>query len=112
MCGRLPDGALKFLDESGLAGVQGKVEVLHPEYGTRPRVHYLNIPGQFIAGTVYDPIEQDILEGAVCTLIDQGSGRASSSRQMAGRLLVQGSRPGVFDLRIEAGGFEPSVSSL
>ena len=43
-------------------------EVLHPEYGTHPRVFYRGLPKKFVAGTVYDPEAEEIIEGAVCTL--------------------------------------------
>ncbi len=39
-------------------------EVLHPEWGTKPRVFYRGLPKKFIAGTVYDPDSKEIIEGA------------------------------------------------
>ena len=105
-----PTGALKFVDESALAGIQRKAEVLHPEYGTRPRIYYLDIPGQFVAGTVYDPSEQDIVEGAVCTLTGPGSGKRITIKTDGwGDFWFKDLDVGLFDLRIEAEGFEPSV---
>ncbi len=46
--------------------------VLKPETGCRPRVYYRNIPGKFIAGTVYDPIEKEVVIGARCLLTSGG----------------------------------------
>lgn len=43
-------------------------QVMKPECGTQPSVYYRNIPGQFIAGTVYDPEEEEVLIGAVVRL--------------------------------------------
>jgi len=63
-----PTQAIKFIDESELKNVKGALEQLHPEYGTKPRVYYLNIPGKFIAGTVYDPAIKRVVVGAECTL--------------------------------------------
>lgn len=40
------------------------MEVLHPEYGTDPHVYYTALPKKFIAGTVYDPEAEEIIEGA------------------------------------------------
>jgi hypothetical protein len=51
-----------------------KAEVIKPTCGDRPRVHYLNIPKKFVAGTVYDPVEKEVVIGATCTLKDQESG--------------------------------------
>jgi len=31
-------------------------------------VYYLNIPKKFVAGTVYDPIDKEVIIGATCTL--------------------------------------------
>ena len=58
-------GAIEFgeMDDLDLEGT----EVLHPEYGTRPHVFYRNLPKKFIAGTVYDPEAEEIVEGATVT---------------------------------------------
>lgn len=39
-------------------------EFLHEDFGTKPRVYYRGLPKRFVAGTVYDPIEKEIIEGA------------------------------------------------
>lgn len=54
--------AITFGEESDL-DLEG-TEVLHPEYGTKPRVFYRNMPKRFIAGTVYDPKEKEVVVGA------------------------------------------------
>jgi Fe-S-cluster-containing dehydrogenase component len=63
-----PTGALKFGDEEDLKDDIAGAVVLKPEEGLKPRVYYRNIPGKFIAGTVYDPKEKEIIEGAKCHL--------------------------------------------
>jgi len=70
-----PTGALKFGEESQLQDLISQAEVIKPTCGTRPRVHYLNIPKKFVAGTVYDPVEKEVVIGAACTLKDQKSGK-------------------------------------
>ena len=35
----------------------------------------MNIPKKFVAGTVYDPVEKEVVIGAACTLKDQKSGK-------------------------------------
>jgi Fe-S-cluster-containing dehydrogenase component len=62
-----PTEALKLVDESELKKLDD-VNILHPEFDTSPRVYYLNIPGKFIAGTVYDPSVKRVIVGATCTL--------------------------------------------
>jgi tetrathionate reductase subunit B len=61
-------GALRFGEESDFSDVITRAEILHPEYGLHPRVYYLNLPKKFIAGTVYSPVEEEVIIGATCTL--------------------------------------------
>jgi tetrathionate reductase subunit B len=63
-----PTQAIKFGEESEFADMISRAEVLLPESGTRPRVYYLNLPRKFVAGTVYDPVEEEVVIGATCTL--------------------------------------------
>lgn len=58
---------IMFGEEDQL-GLDGTEEVLHPEYGTKPRVFYRGLPKKFIAGTVYDPVNKEIIEGAKVTV--------------------------------------------
>lgn len=60
-----PTGALKFgdLDEpnSEVAKLMNseKAEILHPEYGLKPRIRYIGLPKRFIAGSVvFDDIDE------------------------------------------------------
>ena len=49
-------------------------EVLHPEWGTQPRVFYKGLPKKFIAATVFDPQAQEIVSSAKVTAVcDEGS---------------------------------------
>ena len=63
-----PTDAMRFGEEEELAELLKDAVVLHPEYGTRPRVYYRNIPGCFVGGLVYDPAEEEVLIGARVTL--------------------------------------------
>ncbi len=67
-----PTEAIKFGDETDFSDVIDKSELLHPEYGLNSRVHYLNLPKKFIAGTVYDPDRKEIIEGVNCKLNGDG----------------------------------------
>jgi Fe-S-cluster-containing dehydrogenase component len=66
-------GALKFGEESELKDLIEKAEPLIPDNGIKTRVHYLNLPKKFIAGTLYDPVEKEVVIGANCTLKDSES---------------------------------------
>ena len=67
------------------------------------RVVYKNIPGPFIAGTVYDPAEKEVIIGARCALSDGRETRTDDFGDFWFKNLPQGT----YDLRIEAEGFEP-----
>jgi len=70
-----PTQALKLLEESDAKKLIEKAEILHPEYKVKPRTYYLNIPKKFVAGTVYDPKEKEVVKGANCSLIDTANGK-------------------------------------
>ncbi len=75
-----PTGALKFMDEDEAKKLISKAEVWKPELKkqVKPRVYYLNLPGRFIAGTVYDPKAKEIIEDADCVLTDAATGKTYS----------------------------------
>jgi len=70
-----PTKAIRFGEESGLMDTINKARELKPETDIKPGVHYLNIPGKFIAGTVYNPIEKEVVIGAGCILKNTKSGK-------------------------------------
>lgn len=57
-----PQNVIQFGEESEL-DLDG-TEYLHPEYDTKPRVFYRGLPKRFIAGTLYDPVDKVVIEGA------------------------------------------------
>ncbi|MDR1572944.1 MAG: 4Fe-4S dicluster domain-containing protein [Clostridiales Family XIII bacterium] len=69
-----PTLALRFMDEEEAEEIIKGADVWRPELKdkTRPRVYYLNVPGKFIAGTVFDPAEDEVVIGADCTLTESG----------------------------------------
>ena len=69
-----PTGALKFGEEEDLRDDIGKSEILHPEYGAKPRVYYIGLPRTFIAGAVYSPEEDKCLQDATASLVDSDTG--------------------------------------
>ncbi len=70
-----PTGAFTFGDEDEprMKELIAQAEVLRPELGTKPRVYYIGLPRMFVAGCVYDPEADEILEGALVTLTPAGS---------------------------------------
>lgn len=99
-----PTEALKFKEEYELADLIKKAEVLNPEFGTKPRVYYLNIPKKFIAGTIYDPLKKEVIIGAICTLSSNG-GKRTITTDALGDFWFEGLDIGTYALKIEANGF-------
>ena len=106
-----PTEALKFIDESDLNNLKRRAEVLHPELGTQPRVYYLDIPKKFIAGTVYDPVDKNVVIGAVCTLSSNGKALTVETDGF-GDFWFNGLVEGTYSLNIDAKGFRPKKFDL
>jgi Fe-S-cluster-containing dehydrogenase component len=99
-----PTEALKFGEEAEFKELIGKAEILKPELGTKPRVHYLKIPRKFVAGTVYDPIKKEVIIGATCTL-SKNSKKLTGTTDGFGDFWFEGLEVGTYSLKIEAKGF-------
>jgi tetrathionate reductase subunit B len=103
-----PTEAIRFGEESELADLIAKAEVLLPESDAKPRVYYLNVPKNFVAGTVFDPVEDEIVEGATCTLQPLNGGAALTKQTNDfGDFWFEGLSEGTFKLTITAPGFKP-----
>ena len=63
-----PTDAMLFGEESELAEQLIGAKPLTPG----GKIWYKNIPGEFIGGTVYDPVEKEVVIGAKCTLTGEG----------------------------------------
>jgi tetrathionate reductase subunit B len=103
-------GALQFGEEADFKDVIAKAEILHPEYGLKPRVYYLNLPKRFIAGTVYDSGTKEVVIGATCTL--SGDGTATAKTDDWGDFWIDGLKVGTFSLKIEAGGKTKTIDKI
>ena len=57
---------MRYGEESELKELIDKAEPTKHGCGTG-RVFYLNLPKKFVAGTVYDPVEKEVVIGATCT---------------------------------------------
>ena len=74
--------------------------MFHPEYGTAPRVYYRNVPGRFVAGTVYDPASKRVITGAKCTLTGAGN-TFTTTTDGFGDFWFEKLSEGVYSLNIE-----------
>jgi len=105
--------AIKFGEESDLQDLISKAEVLLPEHETSPRIYYMNIPKKFIAGTVYNPEINEIIEDAVCTLTDSDSGKQfTATTDGFGDFWFEGLEKSIFYLKIEAEGRIKEFNSI
>jgi len=102
-----PTLALRLVDEDEARELIAGAEVWKPELKdkTRPRVYYLNVPKKFIAGTVYEPAEEEVVIGADCTLTEANSGRKYTvSTNNYGDFWFEGLNDGKFRLEIKSNG--------
>ncbi len=103
-----PTQALRFGDEEELADdILGAV-TLQPETGCKPKVYYRNMPGQFIAGLVYDPVEKEVVIGAKCRLVT-GAKVYETVTDDYGDFWFKDLPVGKFQLYIEAEGFQRKI---
>lgn len=110
-----PTLALRLMDEDEAQELIAGAEVWKPEIKdkTQPRVYYLNLPKKFIAGTLYDPVEEEVCIGAVATLKNAGCG---ATRQIEtdnyGDFWFEGLDDGVYDLELRSGDKVVTFSGL
>lgn len=99
-------GALRFGEESEFEAEIAAAETFDIN-GAGPRVHYLNMPHLFIGGEVWDPKENEIVEGARVTLtMPDGTVRTTSTDDF-GDFWFRRIDAGAYGIKIEAEGFAP-----
>jgi Fe-S-cluster-containing dehydrogenase component len=102
-----PTLALKWMDEAEAQKLIAQAEVWKPELKdqVKPRVYYLGLPKKFIAGTVYDPQEEEVLIGATVTLTPKAQGAKAQTVQTDayGDFWFEGIADGLYDLEIKSG---------
>ena len=102
-----PTLAIKFMEESEAQAFISNAEVIKPERRTQdePRVYYKSLPKRFIAGTVYDPVEKEVVIGAHVTLTRVGRrSRRDVRTDSYGDFWFEELEVGKFNLRIEKDG--------
>ncbi|MDR1815915.1 MAG: carboxypeptidase regulatory-like domain-containing protein [Clostridiales Family XIII bacterium] len=62
---------LRFGEESEMKDLLKGAEELLPDSGYGARAYYSGIPGRFVAGTIYDPKEKEVVIGAKVELTDK-----------------------------------------
>jgi ferredoxin len=101
-----PTGAFVFGEEEDLTEQIKGAAVLNPETGNGPKVYYRNVPGQFIAGTVFDPAADEIVEYARVTAVSGGK-IINVLTDDFGDFWLNDLAIGNYDLTITSEGYEP-----
>ena len=102
-----PTAALKFGEEAEYKDLIARAELMKPEAKAGPRVYYLGLPKRFIAGAVFDPDEDECLQGATVTLTDSGNAKkvTSTLTDQFGDFWFEGLEPGRYSVLIEKKGY-------
>lgn len=70
------------------------------------KIYYKNIPGEFIGGTVYDPVEKEVVIGARCTLSGGERDMETLTDSYGDFWFRDLPKGGEYELKISAGGFK------
>jgi tetrathionate reductase subunit B len=107
-----PTGALKFGEEKYMQHLLSKAG--DQPKGTKGRVVYINMPKTFVAGTVYEPTEKEVIIGATCTLTDKERNKAYAIETDAfGDFWFEGLPDGgTYSLRIEKSGKSKVIDGI
>jgi hypothetical protein len=103
------------MDELEAQKLVTKAAVWKPELKNKvkPRVYYLNLPRKFIAGTVYDPVEKEVVIGAICTLTESRGGNEHTVKtDNYGDFWFEGLKDGKYNLKIKKGKKTKSFTAL
>lgn len=102
-----PTDALIYGEYDELKDKLEGFEQLHPEFGTGPRVYYKGLLNKFfVAGEVFDPVEDECLEGAKVTIIDEtGKEKSTLETDVFGDFWFERQEPGKYSVRIEMPGY-------
>jgi len=100
-----PTLALKFLDEKEAKDLIAQSEVWKPEPKDKfkPRVYYLGLPKKFIAGTVYDPVEEEVIIGATVTLKPKAGKAQTAQTDSYGDFWFEDLPDGLYEVQIKSG---------
>lgn len=102
-----PTGALQFGDEDTFSDLIAAAEVIRPEDGSNSRVYYLNCLRYFIAGEVFDPIEDECVKDAQVTLTCAATGQTSiTTTDHFGDFWFKKLSPGLYHLSVWKEGFK------
>jgi len=96
-----------------IADKQGRLEALHPEFGTNPTVNYLRLPKPFIAGDVYFADTGDCAIGVIVTLkcVETGLRRTVNTNFLGSFEFRDVIENGEYELTVASEGYQPLALS-
>ena len=100
-----PTDAITFGEEADLKEQLVGAKPLSPG----GKLYYKNIPGEFIGGTVYDPVDKEVIIGAECILTGEGETYRTETDSYGDFWFRDLPRGGSYDLTIRAAGFREKV---
>ena len=100
-----PTDAMVFAEEAELAEQLVGAKPLVPG----GKIWYKNIPGEFIGGTVYDPVEKEVVIGARCVLTGEGQTLETETDSYGDFWFRNLPAGGTYDLTVFADGFRPKT---
>jgi len=108
-----PTVCIRFVDEDSAEAKDfiPKAEVLLPELGTKPRVYYKGLPKKFIGGTAFDPVADEIYEGAEVVLKGNGTTLTTKTDHF-GDFWFEDLADGVYNVEIKAGGKSKVIENV
>ncbi|MDD6024323.1 MAG: 4Fe-4S binding protein [Oscillospiraceae bacterium] len=93
-----PTDAMQWVEESLVGDARPAKE------GIGAKVYYKNIPGKFIGGTVYDPVEKEVIIGGKCVLTN-GVESWTTETDSYGDFWFKNLKVGTYSLTISCEGF-------
>ena len=108
-----PTQAIRFGEEEDLKDLIKDAETMLPESGMKPRVYYLNLPKRFVAGTVYDPVAEEVIIDAKCTLIaNKSKDKITTTTDGFGDFWFNQINVDSYSLKIEANGKTKNIDPI
>lgn len=108
-----PHDAIEFGEETevvrGRAAADQALEIFHPEYEAKPRVHWKGLPRPWLAGTVVDADSDDVISQVAISSVDLfEDASASALSDEFGDFWITGLRNGrKYKIEVSKEGYEP-----
>jgi Fe-S-cluster-containing dehydrogenase component len=100
-------GGLRFGEEADFAAEIAGAKVLLSDGGYGPKVYYINLPGLFCAGNVWNPEPNENIEGAKVTLTSSDGSKLEQLTDDFGDFKFERLGEDTYELAIEVSGFVP-----